>query len=147
MVNRLIPVQSTYTTVFPASIMKNAEEEKRLKDEEVDNDKRIAIQDSKHKMDKCKHLDDKRLIHVEDAKKEMDMESKERVSSLQSQLTDSYKKMQEMEYQSSRLNVTLREKDDKWQKSLTRLLKEFKVFSGNLVMNTHLLHIRNILPL
>jgi hypothetical protein len=74
-------------------MIKNAEE-KRLKEEELDNDKRMAIQDSKHQLDNNKHLDDKRLLHFENAKKEMEMESKERVASLQSQLTDSYKKMQ-----------------------------------------------------
>jgi hypothetical protein len=127
-------------------MIKNAEE-KRLKEEELDNDKRMAIQDSKHQLDNNKHLDDKRLLHFENAKKEMEMESKERVASLQSQLTDSYKKMQEMEYQSSRLKATLREKEDKWQKSPSRLLKEFKVFQGNWFYGyTHVQHVCSILP-
>jgi hypothetical protein len=137
---------SSYTTIFFVSMIKNAEE-KRLKEEELDNDKRMAIQDSKHQLDNNKHLDDKRLLHFENAKKEMEMESKERVASLQSQLTDSYKKMQEMEYQSSRLKATLREKEDKWQKSPSRLLKEFKVFQGNWFYGyTHVQHVCSILP-
>ena len=123
-------------------------EEKRLKEEEVDNDERMAIEDSKHQIDNIKHMDDKHSLHFENAKKEMEMESKERASSLQSQLTESYKKVQEMEYQTNKLKATLREKDDKFQKSLTRLLKEFKVFSGNLrLMRIHLQHICSILAL
>ncbi|KAG0554671.1 hypothetical protein KC19_12G109900 [Ceratodon purpureus] len=94
-----------------------------LKEEEVDNDKPMTFQDSRHQIDNNKQPDDKRLLHFGDAKKDMEVESKELVLSLQSQLTDSYKKMQEMEYQSNRLKATLREKDDKWQKSLSRLLK------------------------
>lgn len=92
------------------------DEEKRLK-EEVDNDKRCSN----------KHLDDSRLLHLENAKMEMEMECKERMSKLQTQLTESKKKVQEMEYQSSRLKGSVREKDEKWQKGLTALLKEFKV--------------------
>ncbi|KAG0598945.1 hypothetical protein M758_12G114000 [Ceratodon purpureus] len=103
--------------------IKVADGEMRLKEEEVDNDKPMTFQDSRHQIDNNKQPDDKRLLHFGDAKKDMEVESKELVLSLQSQLTDSYKKMQEMEYQSNRLKATLREKDDKWQKSLSRLLK------------------------
>ncbi|KAG0554695.1 hypothetical protein KC19_12G111400 [Ceratodon purpureus] len=102
---------------------KVADGEMSLKEEEVDNDKPMSFQDSRHQIDNNKQPDDKRLLHFGDAKKDMEVESKELVLSLQSQLTDSYKKMQEMEYQSNRLKATLREKDDKWQKSLSRLLK------------------------
>ncbi|KAG0598939.1 hypothetical protein M758_12G113600 [Ceratodon purpureus] len=83
----------------------------------------MSFQDSRHQIDNNKQPDDKRLLHFGDAKRDAEVESKELVLSLQSQLTDSYKKMQEMEYQSNRLKATLREKDDKWQKSLSRLLK------------------------
>lgn len=112
------------------------EEEKRLK-EELDSEK-----------SNIKHLDDNRALHLENAKKEMEIESKERMSTLQTQLTESKKKMQEVEYQSSKLKGTLREKDEKWRKSLTKLLKEFKVCSGNFgCMKMHLQHICIMLPL
>lgn len=80
-----------------------------------------------------KHVDDNRLLHLENAKKEMEKESNQRLSMLQSQLIESKKKLQEMEFQSSRLNETLREKDDKWQKNLTKLMKDFKVCSENYI--------------
>lgn len=91
-------------------------EEKRLK-EELDNEKRCSI----------KHQDDSRILLLEKARKEIEMEWRERMSVLQTQLTESTKKMQEMEYQANRLKGGMREKDEKWQKGLTKLLKDFKV--------------------
>ncbi len=112
---------------------KQLEEEKRVKDEELDrllkesDEKQMAVQVLKNELDYIKHLDEEQLLRLEKEKREIEVESKERVHTLELQLQDAQKKMREIELNLTREISVLRVKDVKCQKVLCHQAQEYKV--------------------
>ncbi|CAM6015765.1 unnamed protein product [Sphagnum balticum] len=111
---------------------KQLEEEKRVKDEELDrllkesDEKQMAVQVLKNELDYIKHLDEEQLLRLEKEKREIEVESKERVRTLELQLQDAQKKMREIEVNLAREISGLRVKDVKCQKVLCHQAQEYK---------------------
>lgn len=109
------------------------EEEKRVKEEEVDRllkeseEKQMAVQVLKSELDYIKRLDEEHLLRLENQKREIEMESIERIRTLEVQLQDSQKKMQDMEINTVREMSSLRQKDAKYQTFFSRQAHEYKV--------------------
>jgi hypothetical protein len=112
---------------------KQLEEEKRVKDEELDrllkesDEKQMAVQVLKNELDYIKHLDEEQLLRLEKEKREIEVESKERVRTLELQLQDAQKKMREIEVNLAREISGLQVKDVKCQKVLCHQAQEYKV--------------------
>jgi hypothetical protein len=111
---------------------KQLEEEKRVKDEELDrllkesDEKQMAVQVLKNELDYIKHLDEEQLLRLEKEKREIEVESKERVRTLELQLQDAQKKMREIEVNLAREISGLQVKDVKCQKVLCHQAQEYK---------------------
>ncbi|CAM6040060.1 unnamed protein product [Sphagnum compactum] len=111
---------------------KQLEEEKRVKDEELDrllkesDEKQMAVHVLKNELDYIKHLDEEQLLRLEKEKREIEVESKERVRTLELQLQDAQKKMREIEVNLAREISGLRVKDVKCQKVLCHQAQEYK---------------------
>ncbi|XP_024363898.1 kinesin-like protein KIN-14C isoform X7 [Physcomitrium patens] len=104
----------------------NKVEKSTVDEEEINNQKCAAVQDSKHLLDNNKHPNDDGFIHPEKEKEEIMLNYKVKVLTLKSQLTEASKAMQEMDDATSRMKTAIREKDAKWGKILTKIVKEFK---------------------
>jgi hypothetical protein len=112
---------------------KQVQEENRLKEEEVERlmkeseEKQMAVQVLKNELEYIKRLDEEHLLRLEKQKREIEVESKERVRTLELQLQDAQKKMREIEVNlASELSI-LRLKDAKCQEFLSHHAQEYKV--------------------
>ncbi len=112
---------------------KQVQEENRLKDEEVERlmkeseEKQMAVQVLKNELEYIKRLDEEHLLRLEKQKREIEVESKERIRTLELQLQDAQKKMCEIEVNLAGEISGLRVKDVKCQKVLCHQAQEYKV--------------------
>ncbi len=109
------------------------QEENRLKEEEVERlmkeseEKQMAVQVLKNELEYIKRLDEEHLLRLEKQKREIEVESKERIRTLELQLQDTQKKMHEIEMNSASELSILRLKDAKRQEFLSHHAQEYKV--------------------
>ncbi|KAH9567065.1 hypothetical protein CY35_03G009900 [Sphagnum magellanicum] len=111
---------------------KQVQEENRLKDKEVERlmkeseEKQMAVQVLKNELEYIKRLDEEHLLRLEKQKREIEVESKERIRTLELQLQDAQKKMHEIEMNSASELSILRLKDAKCQEFLSHHAQEYK---------------------
>ncbi|CAK9872555.1 unnamed protein product [Sphagnum jensenii] len=111
---------------------KQVQEENRLKEEEVERlmkeseEKQMAVQVLKNELEYIKRLDEEHLLRLEKQKREIEVESKERIRTLELQLQDAQKKMHEIEMNTASELSILRLKDAKCQEFLSQHAQEYK---------------------
>lgn len=113
--------------------MKDLEEEKRAKEEEVgrllkeNKEQQSAVQMLKHELDHIKRSDKELLERLESQKMEFELECQEKIKSLELQLQDSYEKLEELKVNTTREMSSLRMKDTHYQTFLSIQLLEYRV--------------------
>lgn len=127
--------------------MKELEEEKRAKEEEVgrllkeNKEQQSVVQVLKNELDLIKRSDKELLERLENQKKEFELECEEKIRSLELQLQDSHEKLEELKVNAAREMSSLRVKDTQYQTFLSNQLFEYRV---NLSALTCKLHFRCI---
>ncbi|KAG0585317.1 hypothetical protein KC19_2G003100 [Ceratodon purpureus] len=112
--------------------MKDLEEEKRAKEEEVgrllkeNKEQQSAVQMLKHELDHIKRSDKELLERLESQKMEFELECQEKIKSLELQLQDSYEKLEELKVNTTREMSSLRMKDTHYQTFLSIQLLEYR---------------------